>query len=601
MSAEISRSSFLSACAALLTAASLAGCEPTADTAPDPKADTGGGTSADTAPPDDTADDSGADTGEDTAVDTGPAPDDCVPESEASVTLCADRFWAQDLDATSRAELNAAIATMPAALRDDALTDPVARAEQLQWAFVAVNALSASTVAVLVPDGTYDFTGLNAPHASVPPEDFYQTPLLPKLFVRRDSVTIRRAVDGAVPVLTASGPGADGVHHGRVFLLIDSSATDVRVEGLTFRGDAESATFTEAARSLHEQDASLYFTGQWGAAMVGLNGGANHATFDDCNFERVNGSAISAVGLLTVANSSFEGALPAPEVADPEAATVALYDAISAERGASPGMDFHSGIRRAYAYGPTVVENSTFTGFVQGIVMSADGFSLSVSGSTFTTIYDHAVYVLGDASGTAIVDNTFDRVGNGAVKFAGFSYEPDPQLSLAGLSDGSVSDNRFLQMRNGSMMVSGVRNDIARNEVVAYDAAADPTGWYDPFQRPGYHYPDAFLITEAGQAGWANHIWGNRFTDNTTTSGDFELFVQQRPNVEDRSISENVVSGAEQTVYFRHLNACSDSPPPCSNYTPSITVEAGATLIFGAPADCADCYPDDSGYISALP
>jgi hypothetical protein len=109
------------------------------------------------------------------------------------------------------------------------------------------------------------------------------------------------------------------------------------------------------------------------------------------------------------------------------------------------------------------------------------------------------------------------------------------------------------------------------------------------------------LITEAGQAGWANHIWGNTFEDNTTTDGDFELFLQQRPNVADRSISENVVSGAGQTVYFRHLVPCDENPASCSSYSPSITVDSGATLVFGAPADCADCYPSDTGYIAELP
>ncbi len=567
------------------------------------KTDSVGDTAAnggDSPAPEDTAADTGADTA-DTAVDTGPPPDDCVPASEAAVTLCADRFWEQELDPTSRAELDAALVDMPEELLDAALIDPGARALQLQWALVAANALSASTVAVLLPGGTYDFTGLDQAHRSVPEGDFYQEPLRPKLFVNRDGVTLRAAAPDSAPVLTATGPGADGVHHGRVFLLLDSSATDLSVEGLTFRGDASPARFTEPAQALHEDDASLYFRGQWGAAMVGLNGGANHATFDGCRFEQVNGNAISAVGLLTVTGSTFEGALPDPEEADPEDATEALYDAITAERGAAPGMDFHGAIRRAYAYGPTVVEDSTFTGFVEGIVMSADAFPVRVAGNTFTSIYDHGVYVLGDAGGSTIEGNVFDRIGNGAVKFAGHTEEPDPELSLAGLHDGAIRDNRFLQMRNGAMQVSGVRNTILGNEVVAYDASADPTGWYDPFQRPGYHYPDAFLITEAGQAGWANHIWGNTFEDNTTTDGAFELFLQQRPNVADRSISANLVTGAGQTVYFRHLVPCAESAAPCSDYTPSIRVDAGATLVFGAPADCADCYPSDTGYITELP
>lgn len=223
---------------------------------------------------------------------------------------------------------------------------------------------------------------------------------------------------------------------------------------------------------------------------------------------------------------------------------------------------------------------------------------------TFTSSYDRGVYVLGDAGGTTIEGNVFDRIGNGAVKFAGHTEEPDPELSLAGLHDGAIRDNRFLQMRNGAMLMSGVRNTILGNEVVAYDASADPTGWYHPFQRPGYHYLDEFLITDAGQAGQAgraNHIWGNTFEDNTTTDGDFELFLQQRPNVADRSISENVVSGAGQTVYFRHLVPCDENPASCSSYSPSITVDSGATLVFGAPADCADCYPSDTGYIAELP
>lgn len=29
--------------------------------------------------------------------------------------------------------------------------------------------------------------------------------------------------------------------------------------------------------------------------------------------------------------------------------------------------------------------------------------------------------------------------------------------------------------------------------------------------------------------------------------------------------------------------------------------DPAATLIFGAPPDCADCYPGDTGYITGLP
>ncbi|MSQ03033.1 MAG: hypothetical protein EXR71_14285 [Myxococcales bacterium] len=517
------------------------------------------------------------------------------------MTLCVDRFWEQTFDGTSQAELDAAIAAMPAELRDEDLADPVDRARQLQWAIVATNNLSAASVAVLLPGGTYDFTGLDDAHPSVPTTDFYQLPLRPKLFIRRNDVTLRNAQDSSLPVLTASGPGADGIHHGRVFLLLDSSHTRLKVQGLVFRGDAETTTFADPAGAMHEDDASLYFTGQWGSTMVGLNGGANQATFEDCRFEKVNGSAISAVGLLTVTRTAFEGAVPEPSEIDPEDVIEALQAAITAGRGASPGMDFHSGIRRSYAYGPTVVEDSTFTGFVQGVVGSADGFPIELRGNTFTSIYDHAVYVLGDAGGSVVEDNLFEKVGNGAVKFAGHTEELDPDLGVAGLHDGAVRDNQFVQMRNGAMAIGGVRNDISGNQVAAYDASADPTGWYDPDYNPGHHYPEAFLITEAGQAGWADHIYRNRFEDNTAGDGEFSIFIQQRPNVGDRSISENTVSGAGQTVYFRHLKRCGSNPAPCSTYEPTITAEGGANLVFGAPADCADCYPSDPDYISELP
>ena len=573
-------------------------CQPAGDKAPhDSLGDSSGDSSGESQDSRDTKESTDTrDTG-----DSGPPPDDCTPESESAVTLCADRFWAQELDATSAAELAAALADMPAELQDEALTDDVDRARQLQWAIVAVNALSAPSVTVLLPDGTYDFTGLDEAHASVPEGDFYQEPLRPKLFVHRDDVTLRAATEGAEPVLTATGPGADGEHHGRVFLLLDSSSTRLTVQGLTFRGDADSSTFEDPAFSLHENAASLYFAFQWGSVMVGLNGGGNLMTVEDCRFERVNGSGISAVGALTVTRSTFEGALPDPTEADPDAATEALLAAIIADVGTSPGMDFHAGVRRAYAYGPTVIQDSAFTGFVQGVLMAADGYPLTISGNTFTSIYDHALYIFGDAGGGVVEGNRFEGSGNGAVKFAANTTEDDPDLSLAGLHDGFIQDNQFAQIRNGSLFFSGVRNTISGNTVAAYDASADPTGWFDPYAREGHHYPDAFLITESGQAGWSNHIAENLFQDNTAEEGPFTLLLHQRTTVPDRSISGNTVAGDGQTVYLHHLVPCATNPAPCSDYEPTITVEDGATLVVGAPEDCAECYPSDPGYITALP
>lgn len=568
------------------------GDAPTGDSAHGPSDDSGSGQDSGVGHDSGGGNDSGGDTAE-------PAPE-CVPESEASVTLCADRFWAQELDATTLGELERAIADMPPELRAIDLPDPVDRARQLQWAVVATNALSAESVAVLLPDGTYDFTGLDQAHASVPEGDVYQEPLRPKLFIHRDDVTLRPAWEGAEPVLTASGPGADGVHHGRVFLLLDSSHTRLLVQGLVFRGDAESSTFTDPARSLHENQHSLVWGPQWGAAMVGLNGGANLATFEDCRFEKVNGSAISAVGVLEVTACVFEGALPDPEDTDPEDAVEELLAAISAEVGSS-GMDFHSGIRRSYAYGSTTVEESSFTNLVQGVVASADGFPVLVSDSVFSSVYDHGIYVLGSASGSVVQDNLFERIGNGAVKFAGHTNQTDPGLAEAGLHDGSIRDNRFAQMRNGSLSFAGVGNEISGNEVAAYDPDADPTGWFDPFYRPSHHYPDSWSSTEAGQAGWADHIAENQFRDNTAGDGAFTVFLHQDVDVADRSISGNTVSGAGQTVYFHHLVPCGANPAPCSGYGPTIEVELGATLVIGAPEDCADCYPNDPWYLTEFP
>jgi len=68
----------------------------------------------------------------DSAEDSGDPELECVPESEASVTLCVDRFWDQELDATSQAEVDAAIEGMPAELREQDLQDPMDLARQLQ-------------------------------------------------------------------------------------------------------------------------------------------------------------------------------------------------------------------------------------------------------------------------------------------------------------------------------------------------------------------------------------------------------------------------------------------------------------------------------------
>lgn len=566
------------------------------------------GAPEESAPPVDTTGDSGTpeDSGDSApdsgdSGDSGEPADDCTPVSDAAVTLCADRFWAQELDATSQAELAAALAAMPAELQDEDLEDPALRARQLQWAIVAANALSAASVSVLVPEGTYDFSELHEAHPDVPEGDFYQEPLRPKLFVRRDDLTLRAAVDGAEVVLTASGPGADGEHHGRVFVLLDSSYTRLTVQGLSFRGDAESERFADPATVLHENAASLYYAYQWGYLMVGLNGGGNEMTVEDCRFEAVNGNAISAVGALTVRRSVFEGAVPDPEEADPDVVVEELLAAIIADLGVSPGMDMHSGIRRAYAYGPTVIEDSAFSGFVQGVLLAADGYPLEISGNGFTAIYDHALYIFGEVDGGVVEGNLFERTGNGAVKFAANTTESDPERSLAGLHDGEIRDNRFVLARNSSIFFSGVRNEISGNEVAAYDPSSDPTGWYDPDYRPGHRYPDAFLITESGQAGWSNHIANNTFEANTRDDEDFTIFLQQRPAIADRSISGNTVTGAGQTVYFHHLVPCDTNPAPCSDYTPEIAVEDGATLVVGAPEDCADCYPEASYYLSELP
>jgi len=67
----------------------------------------------------------------------------------------------------------------------------------------------------------------------------------------------------------------------------------------------------------------------------------------------------------------------------------------------------------------------------------------------------------------------------------------------------------------------------------------------------------------------------------------FSILLQQRTTVPDRSISGNLVP-------------CASNPVPCSGYAPTIEVEDGATLVVGAPEDCADCYPDDPAYLTEL-
>lgn len=296
----------------------------------------------------------------------------------------------------------------------------------------------------------------------------------------------------------------------------------------------------------------------------------------------------------------FTGAVPLAEEADPDQTVMGLYEAITAELGASPGMDFHGGVRRVYDYGPTTVTGSTFSALAEGVVAIVWTSAFSVTGNTFTDVYDHGVYVLGTVEGGVVDDNAFVRLGSFGVKVGGHTEAAVPESSTAGFIGGSVSGNTFAFLRTGAVVFAGVGATLADNVISAYAPADDPSGWYDPEHLPDNVYPDFWMTTESGQGGWAGHVADNTFLGNRMTEGELALFFEQRPGVADRSISGNRVSGASQHVWFHHLVPCATHPTPCSSFTPSVTVEDDATLTVGAPDECGDCYPDAAYYIDAL-
>ena len=527
----------------------------------------------------------------------------CTPESEADVTLCANTFWdpALDLDPTTLAEIAAATIGMDDGLRADGLEDPGLRARQLQWAVHAANELSAASVAVLIPATTYDFTGLDEAHMSVTEAYGVNEPLRPKLFITHDDLILRSADEDELPELGFFGPGADGAHHGRVLVLINSRSMGVRLEGLHFHGDHDETLLQDADYLLHENHGALADPTRWGMVMVGFNGGDNDAVIADCRIDGINWIGLHLIGDATVTGTTIEGVIPGPDAGDLDLILADAYAALTQALGYAPGYVFQNGIKRSFDYGPAIVTGCTFAHLAEGVAVSGGASGFEITGNRFEAIYDHGIYTLGRFQQSTVSENTFDGAGCFAIKMGGHTNETDPSASTAGANASTITDNHFRLVRKGALFLTGVDNVIEGNTVDAYLTADDPSGWYDPEANADNVYPDFWMSTRGGQAGWANHTAFNRFTGNTKTDASLSLLFDQRPDVEDRSISDNTVDGQGQEAWFHHLVPCDENPAPCSDFTPSITVEGGAALHVGSPPNCADCYPNAEYYITELP
>jgi hypothetical protein len=177
------------------------------------------------------------------------------PSDPDHLILYSNSFW-DTLQYSShpavRAQVEARVAGMSSALKRWAGLDDKARARQLQWALAVANEVSTASVSLILPPCTYDFSDLPDAHASTKGASPLYALFRPKLFIARNKLTITSLKSKRLPILTYSGPGKDGVHHGRVLLMVKSGLSDVRIENIIFQGDHATAHFKELDYYLHE-------------------------------------------------------------------------------------------------------------------------------------------------------------------------------------------------------------------------------------------------------------------------------------------------------------------------------------------------------------
>ncbi len=522
---------------------------------------------------------------------------------------------------------------LPAGLRGPVVSlTPAQRGRRLQE-LVRVANHRAEPVTVNVPGNcTYDFSSgtsvddatWSKPLWSHPDADALTAPMMPKL-VLNSTASVELQGDPAAseetrPLLQYSGPGYDGIGHGRVLIAIPSGRSTV-VRGVRLQGDHDWSQRSNTNYFRHENSDGLFYTGPgqdgrdrrgwYGAMMIGLAGGANDALVDGVSISGINRAGIGLVGGAEIKNSSFVGFLPAvtPGTIDADLLNV---EVILGNTFPGIGYGFNSAISQQGQYNAVSVHGNVFTRVLEGVNGGGLGAAhwWSVHNNTFDLIGDHGVYILGDVWTSEFLSNSFNRMRGVAIKLGancerlmptGTSRTIEPWEVVAepvvgtfpaegpcGARHVTVASNTFRQLRRGAVMISGTLNTIRNNAITAYSAASDDP-LYDPATPLSWPVvaaeviPDLWLGTDGGQGGYANHVAFNDVIANTKTAGSVEVFITQHPGVADRSIGFNRVIGAGQTVYF---NSRLDS-----RYAPVVGVFGGATLLAGAPTDCFSCTP----------
>ncbi|AZZ96296.1 hypothetical protein [Pseudoalteromonas sp. R3] len=295
-------------------------------------------------------------------------------DSNNTLILQSNSFWeTQNLGAYSDS-VSTIVAGMPAKLKNNVDMSDKNRAEQLRWAVRVANNITPrpARTKIMVASCDYNFSELYEAHPDAPVDGIHNA-FLPKLFIKADNITIEGMSNQPTPRLYYSGKGFDGLHHGRVVLMVPSKAQGIIIKNLSFEGDHHWNHIQNPAYTLHENNDNLYFNGRdrrlWsGMIMIGLAGGSNDVTVDNVTILDPARAGIAIVGNATIQNSVIKGSIPIAQTENMLSELLSASGALSAHLNInSAGMGFHSGIAQQFSYGPIHVKNNTIQNFVEGL------------------------------------------------------------------------------------------------------------------------------------------------------------------------------------------------------------------------------------------
>jgi len=492
-----------------------------------------------------------------------------------STTIVANSFWSSSASGNSyssetKKDIDRAIEGMPKTLMvTEGLSDS-ARASQLQWAVKVVNAIRDDKVTLLVPAGRYDFSTLGGAHVDTPNEGPARA-FMPKLVVTRNHVTLQGQ---GHPVFTYAGPGTNQSSHGRVLLWIPYSAKgstidDVTISGIDWVGDQSYDRILEAEYSAHENHEVLlgiFSHGyRYGLIMSGFPGkvpSQRHIVIEDSVFKNFNLQAIHLTGGATISRVQVEGVFPSPsEAFVPIFANI--EKALQKKIGPHLGDAFQTAIEQDGSNSTTTVRDSEFSHLNEGLQCGYNEERFEVLSNRFQAVFDHSVYILSNRQNLRIVGNQFTSPWEAAIKVGASSTALPLRYSA------EIAANVFKEPHKYSLLFSGSFANVHDNRTQHDDSSS---------------FPDYRITTGGGQAGWSNHAMENRFVNNQAI-----ILLEQFVDAEDRSIAGNVFEGEKQTVYFHAKE---------NSAFPAVIDVAGSRLIYGAPPQCTQCYPNATGYLS---